>query len=171
MFQLERNEQITGTRARGMAFDVRDEDGRRVGVLSHGELGWRVYSAGYSVKVDHNAVHKFRDAAVAAIVEAREIASRPGGALAVDTSGLTGHQRQMIAVMREYAMVSSAKRDAVIWDHFEMSPTQFFVEWNALIDNPLALAYSPTVVNRHRRLREQRAAARTGRLRKTAVPA
>jgi hypothetical protein len=169
MFQFERNAQITNTRAGGLAFDVRDQDGRRVGVLSHGELGWRVYSAGYSVKVDHNAVYKFRDAAVAALVEAREIASRPGGPLAVDASGLTGHQRQMIDVMHKFAMVSSAKRDAVIWDHFEMSPTAFFQEWNALIDNPKAVAYNPSVINRHRRLREQRYARHTGR--KTAVPA
>lgn len=159
-YGIERNEQITTTRARGTAYDVRDADGVKVGVIAHGDLGWRVFSAGWSVKVDHNETYRFRDGAIDAIVAAREVASQPGGALAVDRSGLTGHQRACIDLMAHYAMVSTAKRDSVIWADFEMSPTAFYVEWNALIDNPRALAYNPTVINRHLRLRDQRKARR-----------
>jgi uncharacterized protein DUF3263 len=163
---IERNENITEQRARGTAWTVRDLDGIKIGTISHGERGWTVFSAGWGVKVDHNEVHRCRDTAIAAVLAAREVASQPGGALAVDSSGLTGHQRAAIDMMRSYAMSNSARRDAVIWEQFDMTPTQFFTEWNALIDNPLALAYAPTVINRHQRLRAARKARRT----RTAVP-
>lgn len=159
-YGIARNELITDARARGTAYDVRNADGVKVGVVAHGDLGWRVFSAGWGVKVDHNETHRFRDAAIDALVAAREVASQPGGALAVDRSGLTGHQRACIDLMAHYAMVSTAKRNAVIWDQFDMNATQFFTEWNALIDNPHALAYNPTVINRHLRLRDQRKARR-----------
>lgn len=160
-FVVEHNETITAERARGTAWSVRDLDGKLVGTISHGEPGWRVFSAGWGVKVDHNKVHPCRDAAIQAVVEAREIASRPGGALAVER-GLTGHQRAMVDFQRKYAMVTNtAKRNFVIWVEFDMSPTQFFSQWNALLDEPAAVAYDPHVINRHRRLRDQRKARRT----------
>jgi uncharacterized protein DUF3263 len=158
---IERNENITTERAGGSVWDVRDITGAKIGIVVHGDAGWRVFSAGYGVPVDHNAVYPCRDRVVAALNEARAVASEPGGALAVDDSGLTGHQRAAIDMMRRYAMVSTAKRDAIIWDHFDMTPTQFFSEWNALIDNPDAARYCPSTINRHRRLRDQRKAART----------
>lgn len=161
-FTIERNENITAQRARGEAWSVRDQDDVRVGIVSHSDLGWRVFSAGWGVKVDLNEIHRSRNFAIAAIIEAREIASQPGGALAIDESGLTGHQRAMIDFHRKYAMVTSPeRRNFVIWEQFDMSPTQFYSEWNALIDHPRAVAYDPHVINRHRRLREERKARRT----------
>lgn len=166
-YVFDRNEHLTSARARGDAWDVRDADGVKVGTISHGDGGWRVFSAGWGVPVDHHEQHHHRDAAVAALAEARRAASLPGGPLAIDESGLTGHQRAAIDMMRKYAMSSPEKLKPVIWDLFDMSPTQFYTEWNALIDEPLALAYAPTVINRHRRLREERKASRT----RTPVPA
>lgn len=162
-FVIDRNENITVQRASGTAYDVSDVEGVKVGIITHGDTGWRVFSAGYGVKVDHNAAHPYRDAAVIALIKARDVASQPGGPLALDESGLTGHQRAAINMMRQYAMANSAKLNAIIWADFDMTPTQFFSEWNALIDNPLALAYEPSTINRHRRLREQRAAARSAK--------
>jgi hypothetical protein len=160
-FSIERNENITPQRARGEAWSVRDQDGNRVGIISHSELGWRVFSAGWGVKVDQNEVHRARDFAIAAIIDAREIANQPGGALAIDESGLTGHQRAMIDFHRKYVQVTPERRNFVIWEQFDMSPTQFYSEWNALIDHPRALAYDPHVINRHLRLRDQRKARRS----------
>lgn len=166
-FVVERNENITAERARGSAWSVRDLDGTLVGTISHGDAGWRVFSAGWGVKVDHNQVHRASGLAVEAVVAARAVASEPGGALAVE-SGLTGHQRAMIDLQRKYAMVTDpAKIRRVIWEQFDMSPTQFFQVWNALIDNPAALAYAPHVITRHHRLRDQRKARRT----RVSVPA
>lgn len=160
-YVIERNENITAERARGNAWTVRDVDGVKVGTISHGEPGWTVFSAGWGVPVDRNEIHKCRDTAVTALVAARAAASEPGGVLAVDESGLTGHQRAAIDMMRKYAMSSPARRKAIIWDEFDMTATEFYSEWNALLDNPDALAYAPTVINRHRRIRGQKKAART----------
>lgn len=168
-YVTEPNENITEQRARGAAWTIRDTlaDGEKIGTISRGETGWTVFSAGWGVKVDHNEVHRCRDTALAAVLAAREEAAKPGGPLAVDESGLTGHQRAAIDLMHRYAFVNPAKRDAVIWEAFEMSPTQFMSEWNALLNDPRALAYEPTVINRHRRIRDMRKASRS----RTPVPA
>lgn len=166
-FVVERNENITFERARGTAWSVRDLDGTLLGTISHGDAGWRIFSAGWGVAVDHNQVHRAKDLAVAALVEARTVAAEPGGALAVE-HGLTGHQRAMIDLQRKYAMVTDPdKIRRVIWEQFDMSPTQFFQVWNALIDHPAALEYAPHVITRHHRLRDQRKARRT----RVSVPA
>lgn len=159
-YVIERNENITTERARGDAWTVRDEDGQKVGTISHGERGWTVFSAGWGVTVDHNEVHPFKDAALAAVAEARKTASLPDGALAFE-HGLTGFQRASIDMMRKYAMSDVAKLPRIIWDQFDMSPTQFYSEWNALLDNPNAAAYDALIINRHRRIRDQRKADRT----------
>lgn len=160
-FVVERNENITFERARGTAWTVRDLDGNLVGTISHGDAGWRVFSAGWSVQVDHNQVYRASGLAIDAVTAARAAASQPGGPLAVE-HGLTGHQRAMIDFQRKYAMVTDpAKIRSVIWEQFDMSPTQFFTVWNALIDNPAALAYAPHVITRHHRLRIERKARRT----------
>lgn len=166
-YVIERDENTTEQRARGTAHTVRDPHGVKIGVISHGETGWTVFSAGWGVKVDHNKVYRCRDTAFAAVLDARVAASEPGGPLAVDESGLTGHQRAVIDLMHKYAFSNPDKRKAVIWEWFEMSSTQFMSEWNALLDNPAALAYAPTVINRHRRIRDQRKADRS----RTPVPA
>lgn len=167
-YVIEPNENITVQRARGAAWTIRNAEGVNVGTISHGDVGWTVFSAGWGVKVDHNEIHPCRDTALAAVLAAREVATEPGGPLAVE-QGLTGHQRAAIDLMRMYAFVNPAKRDALIWAQFEMSPTQFMSEWNALIDHPAALAYAPTVINRHRRLRTQRRDSRSRA--RTPVPA
>jgi hypothetical protein len=52
-------------------------------------------------------------------------------------------------------------KEAAIREKFDESATIFYQRLGALIDNPDALAYSPAVVNRLRRLRDARRAQRT----------
>ncbi|HET9168538.1 MAG TPA: DUF3263 domain-containing protein [Actinospica sp.] len=51
-------------------------------------------------------------------------------------------------------------KEQAVRDEFEISPTQYFQILNALLDDPEALAYSPALVARLRRLREARQRAR-----------
>lgn len=50
-----------------------------------------------------------------------------------------------------------------IRDRFDLSATNYWQKVNALLDRPEALAYAPTTVNRLRRVRAERQAARSGR--------
>ena len=51
-------------------------------------------------------------------------------------------------------------KEQAVREEFEISPTQYFQILNALLDDPDALAYSPTLVARLRRLRDARQRAR-----------
>lgn len=53
-------------------------------------------------------------------------------------------------------------KERAIRDTFGESQTRYFQRLGALIDDPEALAYSPLVVGRLRRLRELRARQRAG---------
>lgn len=50
----------------------------------------------------------------------------------------------------------AGQKEQAIRDTFELSPTNYFQILNALLDDPAALAYRPTLVARLRRLREDR---------------
>lgn len=54
---------------------------------------------------------------------------------------------------------AGAKEAAIRWQ-LGMSATRYYQRLNALLDNPEALAYNPALVNRLRRVRDLRAAAR-----------
>jgi hypothetical protein len=54
---------------------------------------------------------------------------------------------------------AGAKEEAIRTE-LEMSPTHYFQMLNALLDDPAALAYNPTLVGRLRRIREARQQAR-----------
>lgn len=161
-YVVDRNQTVTNAAARGEAYDVRDSDGQRIGMLSNGDLGWRILSAGWGVPFDQHTTHAKMDGAVAALA-ATVATETTDGALTVDDSGLTKHQRDVLDLMARYAFVGHDKLKAVIWQAFDISPTKFMQEFNALLNNEAALAYAPMVVNRHRRLRDQRAAQRSAR--------
>lgn len=159
-YVVERNGMVTNASARGEAYDVRGADGERVGMLSASDYGWRILSAGYGVPFEQHKFHRRLEDAVEALsatVEAQTI----DGALTVDESGLTKHQRDVLDFMGQYAM--SSRRKAAIWQLFDMSETKFMQEFNALLNNPAAVAYAPMIVNRHRRIRDTMAAARSAR--------
>lgn len=52
-------------------------------------------------------------------------------------------------------------KDAAIRDRLRISPTRYHQLLAALLDNPAALAHNPVLVNRLRRLRDQRRLARS----------
>jgi hypothetical protein len=163
-YTLVRDETIPEPRARGLAYAVVVDDGsdepEPIGTISAGPAGWRVFSAGPGVPVDQNTVHATRDAAVAALVGHRAQAREPGGALHVNHTGLTGFQRDVL----DFAALhfrSPVAREVEIRSRFDMSGMRFASHVLALLDNGLALQYAPQVVNRERRLREERKARRT----------
>lgn len=53
-------------------------------------------------------------------------------------------------------------KDEAIRLRFNISPTAYHQQLNALLDNADALAYNPLLIKRLRRLRARRRAARTG---------
>jgi len=55
---------------------------------------------------------------------------------------------------------AGGQKDKAIRDCFDISPTRYFQILNAVIDDPRALVADPVTVNRLRRLRESRRAAR-----------
>lgn len=75
---------------------------------------------------------------------------------------LTDRERAMLDFAgRWYKYVGKQEQD--IRNEFECSATRYFLTVNGLLDRPEALAYAPVTVNRLRRQREQRQAARSAR--------
>jgi len=74
---------------------------------------------------------------------------------------------------RERAILDFAKlrwngdgpKEAAIRVEFDLSATSYYQQLNALLDRPEALEVEPVLVNRLRRVREQRRATRSGRVR------
>ncbi len=58
---------------------------------------------------------------------------------------------------------ADAAKDAEIRSRFGFSSTRYYQELNLLLDDPDALAYSPLLVKRLRRLRERRQQNRSAR--------
>lgn len=74
--------------------------------------------------------------------------------------GLDDMARAILDFERTWWKHSGAKEQA-IHERFDLSPTRYYQRLNALIDRPEALAHDPMTVNRLRRLRDQRARARS----------
>lgn len=65
---------------------------------------------------------------------------------------LTDRERAILDFEAQWWQQRGAKEDA-IRAQFDLSPVRYYQQLRALIDRPEALAYSPTVVNRLRRIR------------------
>jgi hypothetical protein len=52
--------------------------------------------------------------------------------------------------------LQAGQKQVAIREQFDMSATRYYQRLNTLIDDVEALAYAPTLVNRLRRLREDR---------------
>jgi hypothetical protein len=87
--------------------------------------------------------------------------SGSGGA-AVDASGLSAREQEILAFERQWWQYAGAKEQA-IKDLFDMSGTRYYQVLNALIDRQEALAHDPMLVKRLRRLRAARQRARSAR--------
>lgn len=74
---------------------------------------------------------------------------------------LTERERQILAFERKWWKHAGAKEQA-IRDTFKLSATRYYQILNGLLDNPAALAHSPVVVGRLRRLRSTRVRSRGG---------
>ena len=72
---------------------------------------------------------------------------------------LTGHQQEILDFERQWWRFAGAKEQA-IRDSFGLSSTRYYQLLNGLLDDPLALAHDPLVVQRLRRLRASRARRR-----------
>jgi hypothetical protein len=70
-------------------------------------------------------------------------------------SGLGARERDVLVFERRRWRHVGAKEQA-IRDEFGISPTHYYQILNALLDDPAALAHSPALVNRLRRVREAR---------------
>jgi len=75
------------------------------------------------------------------------------------TCRLTDDERAMLAFERQWWRQAGAK-DQAVRDLFGLTATRYQQLLNQLIDRPEALEAEPVVVNRLRRLRAERAAAR-----------
>lgn len=75
---------------------------------------------------------------------------------------LTDLERRLLDFAGRWYRYTGAQEQAML-DEFGMSATTYWRTVNGLLDRPEALAYAPTTVNRLRRLRASRQAARSAR--------
>lgn len=78
---------------------------------------------------------------------------------ATSTHGLGARERAVLEFERRRWKHAGAKEQA-IRDEFDLSATRYYQILNALLDDPAALAHSPALVGRLRRVREARQRAR-----------
>lgn len=76
--------------------------------------------------------------------------------------GLSRRDRDVLKFERQWWQFAGAKEQA-IKEMFDLSPTRYYQVLNAVIDNPVALAYDPLLVRRLRRMRQTRQQARSKR--------
>jgi len=69
-----------------------------------------------------------------------------------DAGALSADQQAILDFERLWWRQPGAKEQA-IRDNFEISPTRYYQQLNALLDLPQALSYDPTLINRLQRLR------------------
>jgi hypothetical protein len=86
-------------------------------------------------------------------------AGPPGSREASGAPALGARERAVLDFERRRWKHTGAKEQA-IRDEFELSATRYYQILNALLDDPAALAYSPALVGRLRRIREARGRAR-----------
>ena len=75
-------------------------------------------------------------------------------------SELTERERDVLAFERGRWQHAGAK-DTAIRELFGLSATRYYQLLGDVVDKPAALAFDPPLVNRLRRLRDERAARRT----------
>lgn len=75
---------------------------------------------------------------------------------------LTERELAMLALERSW-WKSTGRKETAIREQFGCSPTAYYLELNALIDRPAALAADPLLVRRLHRLRDARRAQRDPR--------
>ena len=75
-------------------------------------------------------------------------------------SELTDRERAMLDFAGRWYRFAGAQEQAMR-DEFDCSATRFWLTFNGLLERPEALAYAPTTVNRYRRMRAERQAARS----------
>lgn len=78
-----------------------------------------------------------------------------GGPTSPQMPGLGERDLAVLAMERRHYRRQGAKEQAVR-DELGLSATRYYQVLNALLDDPAALALEPVLVNRLRRLREQR---------------
>jgi len=89
----------------------------------------------------------------------RPSASPAATSTATATHGLGARERAVLEFERRRWKHAGAKEQA-IRDEFDLSATRYYQILNALLDDPAALAHSPALVGRLRRVREARQRAR-----------
>ena len=72
---------------------------------------------------------------------------------------LTDRDRAVLALEARPWRTTAAK-EAAIRDELDLAPARYYQLLNGLLDRTAALAHDPVLVNRLRRLREQRRASR-----------
>lgn len=72
---------------------------------------------------------------------------------------LTDRDRAVLALEARYWRTPSAK-EAAIREQLGLAPTRYYQLLSGLLDRPAALVHDPVLINRLRRLREQRRARR-----------
>lgn len=77
-------------------------------------------------------------------------------------SGLTVFEADLLD-FEASAHLAPEGKDAAILSRFDLSMPRYYQELNVLIDRPEALAHSPLLVKRLRRLRERRQQNRSAR--------
>ncbi len=80
--------------------------------------------------------------------------------MSAERRGLSESDLQMLAFEAQ-AWSSRGAKEQAVRDLFDLTPTRYYQLLGQLIDRPEALAASPMVVGRLRRLREDRAARRS----------
>jgi hypothetical protein len=78
---------------------------------------------------------------------------------AASEGGLSERDRAVLAVEGR-GWSGAGEKERAIRERLDMSPTRYYQLLNALLDDPLALAYDPVTVNRLRRQRERQRARR-----------
>ncbi|MFJ6217029.1 DUF3263 domain-containing protein [Streptomyces sp. NPDC092296] len=73
----------------------------------------------------------------------------------MDESPLSERDRAVLALEARYWRTPGAKEQA-IREQLGLSPTRYYQLLGGLLDRPAALAHSPVLINRLRRLRESR---------------
>ncbi|GAA3231740.1 DUF3263 domain-containing protein [Dactylosporangium siamense] len=91
-------------------------------------------------------------------VEAADVAALDVAA-AEEPPDLDDRSKQILDFERQWWRQAGSKEQAVR-DTFNLSATRYYQLLNALLDNPLALAHDPIVVQRLRRLRASRSRRR-----------
>jgi hypothetical protein len=78
----------------------------------------------------------------------------------VATAPHLGPRERAVLDFESRRFKNPGRKEQAIREEFDVSPTQYFQIVNALLDDPDALAYNPTLVARLRRVREARQRAR-----------